>query len=298
MKRLNELQSLVKLAQNFGQDPDSKILAEIKYLQEQQDKKLKQQNELKARVRSAYASLELFEAPAKEYKRPSKYPDGKAIPASLPDLYQPADNAGVPKNQRCDNCEFYIAESKKCTRWNNAVVKPAYWCAKWDAIVAKKQTEEVQIVQPETSVDLVSNYIKESTVVGPEPVLAQPTPVLEQKVKQLEAWISRIAATGPGGGAGDVINLDYPVKTITTSSYTILRKDHYIGVNVGTSTTIVLPTTGTKQGRNLIIKDESGHCSKNRITLTGTVDADTSGAILAIDNGALHLIYNNGWRIV
>ena len=72
-----------------------------------------------------------------EYKRPSTYPDGKAIPASLPDLYQPASHAAVPKNQRCDNCEYYVAESKKCTRWNNAVVKPAYWCAKWDNIKAK-----------------------------------------------------------------------------------------------------------------------------------------------------------------
>jgi len=200
MKKLNELQSLVKLAQNFGQEPDPKLLAEIAHLQQQQDKKLKQQTELKARVRSAYASLELFEAPAKEYKRPSTYADGKSIPANLPDLYQPASNAGVPENQRCDNCKYYVAESKKCTRWNNAVVKPAYWCAKWDAIVAKKQNEEVKIVRSETSVDLVSNYIKESTVVGPEPVLAQPTPVLEQKVKQLEAWISRIAATGSGSG--------------------------------------------------------------------------------------------------
>jgi hypothetical protein len=206
MKKLNELQSLVKLAQNFGQDPDPKILAEIKYLQEQQDKKLKQQTELKARVH--VASLELFEAPAKEYKRPSTYPDGKSIPANLPDLYQPASNAGVPENQRCDNCEYYVIESKKCTRWNNAVVKPAYWCAKWDPIAAKKQNEEVKIVKPKTAVDIVSNYIKESTVVGPEPVLAQPTPVLEQKVKQLEAWISRIAATGPGGGEVNLRWLD------------------------------------------------------------------------------------------
>jgi hypothetical protein len=289
VKKLDEKLSLLRMAEAFGVAPDPKLVEEVKRLQTQQE-------QLKNRVHAA--SQAMFEAPATEYKRPSKYPDGKAIPANLPDLYQPADNAGVPKNQRCDNCEYYVVESKKCTRWNNAVVKPAYWCAKWDPIVAKKQTEEVLIVQPETSVDLVSKYIKESTVVAPEPVLAQPVSGLENKVKQLEAWISRIAATGPGGGAGDVINLDYPVKTITTSSYTILRKDHYIGVNVGTSTTIVLPTTGTKQGRNLIIKDESGHCSTNRITLTGTVDADTSGAILAIDHGALHLIYNNGWRVV
>lgn len=144
----------------------------------------------------------------------------------------------------------------------------------------------------------IKRQVKEGTIVRPDAQMPAENAALEQKIRYLENWVSRIAATGPGGGAGDVVNLDYPVKTITVSSYTVLRKDHYLGINVDTSTTIVLPTTGTKQGRNLIIKDESGQCSVNRITLTGTVDADTSGAILAIDNGALHLIYNNGWRIV
>lgn len=275
------------MAEAFGVAPDPKLVEEVKRLQTQQE-------QLKNRVHAA--SQAMFEAPAKEYKRPSKYPDGKAIPANLPDLYQPASNDGVPKNQRCDNCEYYVVESKKCTRWNNAVVKPAYWCAKWDPIVHKKQNEEVQIVQPETSVDLVSKYIKESTVVGPEPVLAQPTPVLEQKVKQLEAWISRIAATGPGGGAGDVLNLSFFAKTVT-SNYTIGRKDYYVGVNATTSVTIALPASA-RSGQSIIVKDESGHCSINPITLTGTIDNDTSGAILAIDNGGLHLIYNTGWRII
>jgi hypothetical protein len=286
VKKLDEKLSLLRMAKAFGIAPDPKLVEEVKRLQ-------KQQEQLKARVHAA--SQAMFEAPAKEYKRPSTYPDGKAIPANLPDLYQPADNDGVPKNQRCDNCEYYVVESKKCTRWNNAVVKPAYWCAKWDPIVAKKQNEEVQIVQPETSVDLVSKYIKESTVVGPEPVLAQPTPVLEQKVKQLEAWISRIAATGPGGGAGDVLNLSFFAKTVT-SNYTIGRKDYYVGVNATTSVTITLPASA-RSGQSIIVKDESGHCSINPITLTGTIDNDTSGAILAIDNGGLHLIYNTGWRI-
>lgn len=175
--------------------------------------------------------------------------------------------------------------------------------------VTKEEIEEpVTIVEElfqkkETVVDKVASSItrqvqQEATLVRPDPQMPAETAALEQKVKYLENWVSRIAATGPGGGAGDVVNLDYPVKTITVSSYTVLRRDHYLGVNVGTSTTITLPLTGVKQGRNLIVKDESGRCSTNRITLSGTVDSDTSGAILAIDNGALHLIYNNGWRIV
>jgi hypothetical protein len=162
------------------------------------------------------------------------------------------------------------------------------------------QTLKIQL--PTSTVDVVkeyiSNNIKESTVVNPDPVLAQPQRDLEREVKYLKEWVSRIAATGPGGGAGDIINLDAPVTLVTTSSYTISRRDYYVGVNVSTGTTVVLPGTNTKAGRSLIIKDESSRCSVNPITISGTIDNDTSGAILAIDNGALHLIYRQGWRIV
>lgn len=179
---------------------------------------------------------------------------------------------------------------------------------KIEEVVKEEIKEPVVIVEElfqkkETVVDKVASSItrqvqKEATLVRPDPQMPADNAALEQKMKYLENWVSRIAATGPGGGAGDVVNLDYPVKTVTVSSYTVLRKDHYLGINVGTSTTIILPLTGVKQGRNIIVKDESGHCSINPITITGTIDNDTSGATLAIDNGGLHFIYNNGWRIV
>lgn len=149
-----------------------------------------------------------------------------------------------------------------------------------------------------TIADRVARVITEQGVVAPDPVLARPGRSLEAEVRRLEQWVSRIAATGPGGGASDILNLDAPVTAVTTSSYTISRRDYYVGVNVSTSTSIVLPGINTKAGRSLIIKDESGRCSVNPITISGTIDNDTSGAILAIDNGALHLIYRQGWRIV
>ena len=150
--------------------------------------------------------------------------------------------------------------------------------------LTEKKPDEHQLQPAKTSAEQIAEYItrnpvKESTVVGPEPALVSKlSDPITKKVDLLEKWISRIAATGPGGGAGDVVNLDYPVKTITVSSYTVLRRDHYLGINVGTSTTIILPLTGVKQGRNIIVKDESGHCSINPITITGTIDNDTSGA--------------------
>ena len=172
--------------------------------------------------------------------------------------------------------------------------------------------------------------MRESTVVNPEPVLAQPQRDLEREVKYLKEWVSRIAATGPGGGEVNLRYLDdidrssistgkfltYQPNTrlftfeavpagqtvnattaVTTGSYTISTQDYYIGVNTSTSVTISMPVS-TTSGRTIIIKDESGRCSKNEITIAGTIDNDTSGAILAIDNGALHLIYRQGWRII
>jgi hypothetical protein len=171
------------------------------------------------------------------------------------------------------------------------------------ALTEAQEEQQLEITAPTPRLqDAVSDYIRrnvrESTVVNPEPVLAQPQKDVLQEIKYLREWISRIAATGPGGGASDIINLDAPVTAVTTSSYTISRRDYYVGVNVSTSTSIVLPGANTKAGRSLIIKDESGRCSVNPITISGTIDNDTSGAILAIDNGALHLIYRQGWRIV
>ena len=83
---------------------------------------------------------------------------------------------------------------------------------------------------------------------------------------------------------------------MTTSTYAVLSNDYYIGVNRNGPVAITLNTAS--DGKEIIIKDESGNCSINWITLIGTVDNDAGGAILAINNGALHLVYRSGWRIV
>lgn len=70
-----------------------------------------------------------------------------------------------------------------------------------------------------------------------------------------------------------------------------------MGVNYAGPVTITLPTT-PNSGRMLIIKDESGNASTNPITVLGTVDNDTGGFIIQLDNGAIQMIYRNGWRIV
>ena len=59
------------------------------------------------------------------------YPDGEAIPQSLPPLYIPADDPEVPNGQNCANCEYYKATESYCIKFD-APVRPIYWCAKWD----------------------------------------------------------------------------------------------------------------------------------------------------------------------
>ena len=93
-----------------------------------------------------------------------------------------------------------------------------------------------------------------------------------------------------GGGQG------YNTRLVTTSSYTVVPSDYYVGVNYAGVCTITLPVA--TNGDKVIIKDESGACSANHIVLSGNVDNDPGGAILAMDNGAIHMIYRDGWRII
>lgn len=83
--------------------------------------------------------------------------------------------------------------------------------------------------------------------------------------------------------------------TVTSNAYSCSNADMYVGVNYAGPVAISLHTGYS--GARLIIKDESGLCSSNAITLTGAIDNDSS-AQLRINNGALTLIYNNGWRII
>lgn len=152
----------------------------------------------------------------------------------------------------------------------------------------------------ESTADLVAKVIRESTIVNAEPALAQPQKDLEREIKYLRDWIGRIAATGPGGGAAQVYNLDYPTKSVT-GDYTIGRKDYYIGGSSSVKTYITLPTldNNLKNGRVVIVKDESGHAQLTPIKLVGTIDNDPNGAEIRINNGAVQLVYHNGcWRIV
>lgn len=119
---------------------------------------------------------------------------------------------------------------------------------------------------------------------------------VKDQIKFLEQWISRISSTGPGGGAGSILQLDMPTKQVT-GDYTVTRYDYYVGVNADVKTYITLPTD-INNGREVIIKDESGHAQLTPIKIIGTIDNDPNGAEIRINNGSITLLYRNGWRIV
>jgi archaellum component FlaC len=153
---------------------------------------------------------------------------------------------------------------------------------------------------------------------------------IRKKLKFMEQALGRIAAAGPGSGEVNLRWLDdvyrhsiydgrylryndtlkkfefaevnphdivYTTFLIDTPTYLVGGDEYYMGVNYVGPVTITLPLAPSS-GRMLIIKDESGHASTNPITVLGTVDNDTGGFIIQLDNGAIQMIYRNGWRIV
>ena len=178
----------------------------------------------------------------------------------------------------------------------------------------------------------VSKYLTGKTFQQPNPdPVDKNLEAVQAKMKFLEQAIGKIAATGPGGGEVNLRWLDdvdrptiydmrflryndakkkfefaevnphdivYTTFLVTTPTYNVNSDDYYVGVNYDGPTTITLPTTLVSSGRMVIIKDESGNASINPITVVGTVDNDTGGFIIQINNGAIQMIYRNGWRIV
>lgn len=161
---------------------------------------------------------------------------------------------------------------------------------------------ELTIVEKTASEITKAEKIKESISPFTPPTPAPVPPEfasITKKLKFLEEWIQKISATGPGGGAGEIYNLDFPTKAVT-QDYHIQRKDYYIGVNCDVKCNVYLPEAGNnlKAGRIVVIKDESGHAQLTPIKIVGTIDNDSNGAELRINNGAVTLLYRNGWRII
>jgi hypothetical protein len=174
-----------------------------------------------------------------------------------------------------------------------------------DETFADKRNETTrQVTQPNSA----------STPVEPQPkvpeTMAQPAPPsispemrkeidqLKKSVLDLHQFASRISQMG-GGGAGSVDELTFRAIGVNTN-YTAKYRDYYIGVNCNTTCTITLPNI-KKTGYQVVVKDESGQCAINNITVVapngGSIDNNTS-TVMGINNMSLTFIYRNGWRIM
>jgi len=188
--------------------------------------------------------------------------------------------------------------------------------------ISKEESLKSQDNIPENYTNLFSN---------PNSPKVDPTiKALQNKMKFLEDWIAKISMVGPGGGEVNFRYLDdvdpnsigenkyltynqdnrkfyfdyvtsntisNNTRLVTSNTYSLVPDDYYVGINYAGPTTITLQPTA-QHGKVVVIKDESGNCSINPITVTGNVDNDSGGFILKINNGAIQMIYRNGWRII
>ena len=153
-----------------------------------------------------------------------------------------------------------------------------------DTIVTKSVEMISKAVDTQTAVDTVGDPLRKEL------------DAIKKSIADFHRFATRHSQMG-GGGAGDVISLDHQTTTVSTSSYNVGRHDYYIGVDYPDNVAIYLPATA-KNGRMLVIKDESGSAGFYPITVVGLVDNDPDGFIIKVNNGAVQLIYSNGWRII
>jgi hypothetical protein len=270
IKNIKEKELLINLSKTFGQEVDPSIVEEVNRQKEFENnlKNSARQNWLK----DLQEALKQVKVDVENIKEQKEYP----VPPSLDDLE-----------------EFLSITTEEV---NDLVSKPQ----NPETTSEQIEPEEVSETRTEPLAERAARAIKlnENSFKQPDPLLVPPDlNSIQKKIKFLEQWLGKISAHGPGGGAGNTIRLDYPVKLVT-GDYTLTRNDYYVGVNAAATVNITIPSSIGFPGRKIVIKDESGRCSKFPIIVYGNVDNDPGGFILKINNGAIQMIYREGWRII
>ena len=297
MKNIKEKELLVNFARSMGQEVDPGLVEEVERIKS-----------IKASVRKS-ATENIFKDLSEAFKQaklaPTYEPDDGPLLEEQIEQIKETVTIEYPKPPSLDDLMLLLNEK---TETINELVQSqapeipvATTAPSAPEEISEEETkaEEPAIVE-KTLADRTSDFISKSkdSYQQPDPlIVASDMDAVTKKLRFLEQWISKISMAGPGGGAGDILNLDHRTTLVTTSHYHVARKDYYIGVNCAARTTIVLPA-GAKNGRNIIIKDESGHCARYPIIVQGTVDNNINGFVLRINNGGIHMIYRDGWRIV
>lgn len=191
--------------------------------------------------------------------------------------------------------------------------------------------EVAPVIEEPPTVPEIDKYLTGKSFQQPDPDPVDPNiRAIQEKLRFMEQAIGRIAAHGPGSGEVNLRWLDdvkrdtisdgrwlkyseadkkfvfddinpyqvvYNTTHVTTPTYTVQDDDFYIGVDYAGPCTITLPVSANS-GRLITIKDEDGDAETNPITVLGTVDNDPGGFIIQINNGAIQMIYRDGWRII
>ena len=296
MKSIKEKELLVNFARSMGQDVDADLVEEVESF------KTIKQNVHKSIKENIFKDLnEAFKKSdiKKDKKELAKidYP----LPPSLDDLFEILNENVIEEISN-----ELVQENPESKRTPETAPAPQQPDLRENTERNEEKNEPVGDIgresTPQTLAELTAKFISES----PKDSFQQPDPLVvpddmvavRGKLKFLEQWIAKVSMAGPGGGAGSVAKLDHETKLVTGNTYNVTTKDYYIGINYAGPVTIRLPTI-INDGKMYIIKDESGHCSTNPITVLGRVDNDPGGFILAENNGGIQMIYNNGsWRIV
>jgi len=105
-------------------------------------------------------------------------------------------------------------------------------------------------------------------------------------------------SVGPPGPPGPPGPLEIPVKIVATTPYTAISDDYYLGIDVASASSIVLPIS--IDGKTYIIKDVSGNASDNPITVTANTTIDNASSyVIDSDYGSITLVFNGiEWSIV
>jgi hypothetical protein len=106
---------------------------------------------------------------------------------------------------------------------------------------------------------------------------------------------------GPMGPCGSTGTFGLvPVTIVKSTPYNVDLSNYFIGVNVDSTSSIVLPSSPV--GTIFVIKDIRGNTSKNKITITAKDEARIDGKpniVISTAFGSLTLIFNGlSWNSI
>mgnify|MGYP001080248172 CR=1 FL=1 len=172
-------------------------------------------------------------------------------------------------------------------------------------VESKPATEQVEEVVKESNLGLLGGTTATKTA-DPLTPFDQKFVTFDDLNKHYKTYIARVQqqlSTLGGGGTNDISDIRLPTKVITTSTYNIVARDYYIGVNYAGTPVITLPIN-QKEGKCFIVKDERGEAENagRFITIKSIGNELIDGedkVILQFNYGSLTFVWRgNSWRVV